>query len=687
LTETTVVAEEPLAGPSFSESRGLDERLARFILLVAPGALIVYMGFNAGGYFPGTPAIGALIMAALLLLRLFLAEEPLEGFTRTSVAAIAMLVIYTVVALLSATWSHSTSRALLAYDRDLVYLLTFTLYATLRPSPADIRWMLRWIMLGIAVVCLAGLISRVLPNIWHTAPGIANQRLSYPITYWNALGILTTLGIILGVYMSSSAEEPWPIRIAGAALVPLLCATLYFTFSRGSMAAAAVGVIVYALVARPRLLPGALVAVVPVAAVVVYVAYHANLLATPDPTTPAAIKQAHHVALALGLGILVSAALRFACAHWLDPGLQRRGIADRIERRRRITLLSATGALALVLILVFSVPSSVAHDWNQFLHSSSSPTAGGDLRTRLTSFSSNGRIALWRTAIQAFDAKPLNGEGAGTYQLLWDRSEPVYEQNVNAHGLYFETMAEMGLLGLVPLVLFIGAVLVGLFRRARGPERVVYAAIGSATLAYFLHAGVDWDWQMPVIGIGIFAASGFALRPTLGGSRWWNPRPNTRMLLAVGCLATAVLPLMIIASQSRLHSAEVDLRASKCEAATRAALSEIGWLPSRPEAYEIFGYCDLERGFAKLGVQAMQEAINHDPGNWEPRYSLALADAADGVNPRAAAAQALLMNPKDPLAQDAVQAFAHSGPGRWPSTATRLRTQALDSGQLSISPT
>jgi O-antigen ligase len=685
LTETTVVAEEPLAGPSFSESRGLDERLARFILLVAPGALIVYMGFNAGGYFPGTPAIGALIMAALLLLRLFLAEVPLEGFTRTSVVAIAMLVIYTVVALVSATWSHSTSRALLAYDRDLVYLLTFTLYATLRPSPADIRWLLRWIMLGIAVVCLAGLISRVLPNVWHTAPDISNQRLSYPITYWNALGILTTLGIILGFYLTSSAEEPWAIRVVAAALVPLLCTTLYFTFSRGSMAAAVIGVIVYVLVARPRLLPSALLATAPVAAIVVYVAYHANLLATTDPTTPAAIRQAHGVALALGLGILASVAIRFACVRWLDQQLQRRGIADRLGRQRRYTLISAAGAVALVLVLVFSVPSSLDHDWNQFLHGSSSPTA--DLRARLTSFSSNGRVALWRVAIHAFDSHPLNGKGAGTYQLLWDRGEPVAEQNVNAHSLYFETMAEMGLLGLVPLVLFIAAVLVGLFRRARGPERTVYAAIGAVAVAYFLHAGVDWDWQMPVIGIGIFAASGLALRPTLGGSRWWNPRPNTRMLLAVGCLATAVLPLMIIASQSRLHSAEVDLRASKCDAATRAALSEIGWLPSRPEAYEIIGYCDLERGFAKLGVQAMQEAIKHDPGNWEPRYSLALADAAAGVNPRAAAAQALLMSPKDPLAQDAVQAFAHSLPGRWPSTATRLRTQALDSGQLSISPT
>jgi O-antigen ligase/polysaccharide polymerase Wzy-like membrane protein len=674
----------PMEPMDYSASGPDLETVATKALMVAPAIFIVYTGFNAGGFFPGTPALGALILSALLLLRLMLAGTPLQGASAGGLLAAGALIVYSLVALLSATWSHATSRALLAYDRDLLYLLVFTLYLTVRPDISDIRWLIRFVVLGIAIVALSGLVSRVLPNVWHTAPDIANQRLSYPITYWNALGILTALGIILSFHLAASFEEPPLLRICAAALVPPLCATLYFTFSRGSMAATVIGLLVYALVARPRALASAVIATAPVAAAVVYVAYNANLLATPDPTTAAAVKQAHHVVIALAAGIVVTIIVRFVLTRSLDVSLAQKSLSNRISRRHRTPILSSAGVAAVVLIVALNVPGSISHDWSQFLHGAPAPTT--DLRARLTSFSSTGRTSLWKVAIHAFDANPLDGQGAGTYQLLWERSEPVYEQNVNAHSLYFETMAETGLLGLIPLLVFVGAVLYGLFRRARGPERAVYAALGSAGLAYFLHTGVDWDWQMPVTGIGVFAGAGLVLSP-VHTIRSWNPGQNARMTLGVACIAAAVGPLMIIASQNRLHTAEVELRASKCDAATRSALSEIGWMPSRPEAYEIIGYCDVERGFPKLGVQAMREAIKHDPDNWESYYSLSIAQAAAGIDPRAAAQKALRLNPHDPLAIEAQQTFATTPSSHWTADATRLRSAAFATGQLSISPT
>ena len=38
-------------------------------LMLLPGALIVFMGFNAGGYFPATPAVAALVLAQILLVQ------------------------------------------------------------------------------------------------------------------------------------------------------------------------------------------------------------------------------------------------------------------------------------------------------------------------------------------------------------------------------------------------------------------------------------------------------------------------------------------------------------------------------------------------------------------------------------------------------------------------------------------
>jgi hypothetical protein len=240
---------------------------------------------------------------------------------------------------------------------------------------------------------------------------------------------------------------------------------------------------------------------------------------------------------------------------------------------------------------------------------------------------------------------------------------------------------------LVSLVAFIGAVLVGLFRRARGTARPIYAAIGAVTVAYFLHAFVDWDWQMPVIGIGVFSMGGLALSSGRARFSGWSPGSNARFLLAVGCVASAASALMIIASQGRLHAAEIELRASSCTAATRSALSAIGWMPSRPEPYEIIGYCDLERGFTTLAVQAMRAAIQKDPSNWEPHYGLALAEASAGQNPKPAAADALSLNPRGPLAVQAVATFDSSTPAQWPTKSDKLLIAALGSYQLSISPT
>src|ERR1039458_9962964 len=86
--------------------------LAVTALMLLPGALIVFMGFNAGGYFPATPALAALVLAQILLVRIMQARRPFEGLAPATLVAIAALGCYALMTLLSASWSHSTSRAL-----------------------------------------------------------------------------------------------------------------------------------------------------------------------------------------------------------------------------------------------------------------------------------------------------------------------------------------------------------------------------------------------------------------------------------------------------------------------------------------------------------------------------------------------------------------------------------------------
>ncbi len=257
--------------------------LAVTALMLLPGALVVFTGFNAGGYFPATPAVAAIVVSQILLVRVLQSRNPFEGLAPATLAAIAALGFYALLTLVSAFWSHATGRALIEFDRAWLYLLILVLFGTVRASTEDLRWLVRGLLLGASIVCLAGLISRVLPDVWHTAPNVSNQRLSYPVTYWNTLGLLAALGIVLAFHLTCTLSERRLVRVLAAAVLPLLAATLFFTFSRGAIAAGAIGLVVYVLVARPRGLLSGVLATAPATAVLIVVAYHANLLDTVRP--------------------------------------------------------------------------------------------------------------------------------------------------------------------------------------------------------------------------------------------------------------------------------------------------------------------------------------------------------------------------------------------------------------------
>jgi O-antigen ligase len=655
-------------------------------LMLLPGALIVFLGFNAGGYFPGTPAVAALVLTQILLVRIVQARHPFEGLAPITLVAIGALACYAALTLASGIWSHSMSRALIEFDRAWLYLLVLVLFGTVQASTDNLRWLVRGLVLGVSIVCVSGLVTRLLPGVWHTAPGVSNERLSYPVTYWNTLGLLAALGIVLAFHLSCSLGERRVVRVLAAGVLPLLAATLFFTFSRGAMLAGAIGLVVYALVARPRGLPSAVLAVMPTTAVLILFAYRANLLDTLDPTTPRAVAQGHRVALVAGVCMLVGMAARLLLASVLDPRLRRWQSRPRSGASLKRGVLLTAVAVAVVAFFALGTPHVLAHDWDRFIGGASTTVRGGDLRQRLTDPSNDGRTPLWQVALRGFGASPFHGAGAGMYQTLWDRERSQFAYVVNAHSLYLQAMAELGVPGLLLLLVLVCATILGLGLRARGRRRTLYGALLAAALVWALHAGVDWDWEMPVVTIGFFAIAGLALSAGGRAGSGWVPSHNTRLVLALLCLATIALPVSIIGSQTRLGQAEHALYASDCAAATPAALSSIGWLDVRPEPYEIVGFCDIQRGQPHLAITAMREARSHDPGSWETYYVLAIAQAAAGIDPHANIEQALSMNPREPLTREAAKQLGGSSPTGWVKHAGVVRAVALKSNDLSIVP-
>jgi hypothetical protein len=635
---------------------------------LVPGALVVLLGFQAGGFFPGSWSTVAAAVAVLLALRIALAGRPFAGLGPAAAVVAAALALLGVWIVLSAGWSHAPARALLEFVRLLAYGLVFVLLVSL-PGGARAGWTLRGVLVGIAVVCIAALVTRLAPDLW-AAPLEPNVRLRYPITYWNGLGLLAGVGGILALHATASAREPWWSRLLGAALLPAFACTVYLTFSRGAIAVTAVGVLVYLLAGRPRALASALVSAGVATAVVLVHAYGAEELASSS-ATPAQTLAAGHDMATLLIWSCAAALVARALLLWLDPRLDRARLVPRA--RRTLGALAVLGAVAgVVVLLAAGATGWTERQADRFLNA---PTPGSsDARERLVVVSNSGRTFHWRVSLDGWRRHPWHGTGAGTYEHEWSRERPGPGIVRDAHSLFIETLGELGIVGLGLLVIALGALLAGLARRSRGPDRGVPAAALAVTVAWVAHAGVDWDWELTAVSIWVFGLGAAVLAlpcAERGGAR--GPlRLPLRVALAAAVLVLALPAVRVAQSQSRLEAAATAFAARDCPATIERALSALDAVPERPEGLELIAYCNVRLGRGDLALRAITAAVRRDPGDWQLHYGEALIRGALGRDPRPAARRAHQLNPLDPSAESAVRAFRTRSRAAWIRQARAL---------------
>jgi hypothetical protein len=249
---------------------------------------------------------------------------------------------------------------------------------------------------------------------------------------------------------------------------------------------------------------------------------------------------------------------------------------------------------------------------------------------------------------------------------------PVADTAVDGHSLYLEVMGELGIVGLALLVIGLVVLLGGFAARARGPGRGPAAALLACGIAWALHAGIDWDWEMPAVTWWLFALGGMALAAA-PERRWLGaPGRTTRIAAGLGCAVLAITPVLVIRSQSKLDEAVDALRSGRCGQAIDAALDSAGAIGARREPFEVIGFCDVRLGRADLAERALQNAVERDPESWEPEYGLALVRGSFGRDPRPAIQRALALNPRSPMVVYAADRLIGSSPSRWRREARRL---------------
>ena len=116
-----------------------------------------------------------------------------------------------------------------------------------------------------------------------------------------------------------------------------------------------------------------------------------------------------------------------------------------------------------------------------------------------TPASMGDRADYWHVARSVVSAHPLAGTGAGTFVAEYARTPPAHD----AHSFYLQAFAELGVVGLLLAVALVAVPLgLAVWRGLAAP------AAGLAVFA--LHAGIDWDWQLPAVTIAALALAAAA---------------------------------------------------------------------------------------------------------------------------------------------------------------------------------
>jgi hypothetical protein len=652
------------------------------LVALAPAALI-YLSFKAGGYFPSAPGFVAVVLAQALVLRTTLATKPFEGFGRALAIPLGGLILYAAFQLASVSWSHAVAHTLDSFSRTLLYVLALALFGSVRYTRARLAWLVRAVVVGLAAVCVVGLVSRVLPHTWPTAHGFFASRLNYPLTYWNAEGMVAAIVLVLGLHLTADRAEHPAVRIAAAAVLPAVGATLLLTFSRGAMGAGAVGLIAYCLLARFSTLPTALLAVAAPVAIAMRSAWQATALATPHPTSTLAISQGHHVAVVVA-ACMAGAGLLRAALLLLDGRIAQSSLVRTPPRRPLlIGIAAAAGVVVVAVALAAGAGGFAKREYSKFVNGTHEAHIA-QTRDRLTDPANNGRLPVWKAALKIYRTQKLRGTGAGTFQQYYPRYRTEKAYVVDTHSLYLQSLAELGIVGFALILVVVLGALGGLALRIRGPDRPIFAALFAAWLAWAIHQGFDWDWQMPAVTLGMFMLAGLALARPRNGRVGLSGLPAGRTLVALGWLVLAVTPLLVGTSYARLQRAGEELKRGECVRAREEALSSLSLSAKRPQAYAIVGVCDLVGGYPQAAIPAMGEAVALEPESWEEWYWLAVARAGAGVDPHSAIRRAIVLNPSERGLRHASRLLRSGDPRVWEAVAPRLRIEALTSGKFSL---
>jgi len=637
---TEPVSLDPRGGPVSSGSQAWRARLEQSAALLAPVALVVGLALAGGGYDTGDRHVAGLAVWLVVVVLIVLGGASRAALGRPLYLAVGLIVGLSLLSALSASWSGSAELSFVETDRVLVYLGFFLAAFLIAQTDQRRQRFAEGLTIAVAAVALLGLASRLAPHVLEVGNSLGSgPRLRYPLGYWNANGAMFGIAAALLLWTSRHALSSL-LRWLSVAALPAVLLALYFTYSRGGLLALAIAAAVTLALSRDRLWLLATLAIGTIGALPAVLATQERGSLADNLADHAAVTEGAQVLGILAGGVILALAL-FAVLRWVERR-DGRLTGRAVELSRNPALLR--GVAAAVAVIAIGVAIAIGgRAWSQF--SSPDVQFPNNPASHFSQFSGAGRHDFFRVAIDEFGEKPLLGSGAGTYQFAWDRHRSIAMPVHDAHSLYLEAFAELGVLGGLLVLALVGTLLwtgFSTWRAAGHPQRERYAALLAAMIAFAVTAGLDWFWEIAGLGAVFFLAAGVLVAARC---RQLDPgsgleRGERRFGLAVAGLAVAWLaaialigPLLVQreVGDSQRAAARGELASAVDHANTARSIE-----PFAASPYVQLGLLAESQGDYATAAERLTQAIDREDRNWQLYYLRSRVE--QGLGDQAAAA-------------------------------------------------
>jgi len=623
--------------------------------LIAPIALIVGIALAGGGFDLSDRHVAGLAawLVAIGLLVFGMASGATLG--RPLYAVAGMIGGLSFLCAMSSLWSGSIELSVIEADRVLVYLGLFLATFLIAQTDERRQRFAEGLAIAVTLVALLGLGTRLLPHLIELGAGLGSgPRLAYPLGYWNADGAMFGIAVALLLWMSR--RSTWAaLRWASVAAMPAVLLALYFTYSRGGLLSLAVATGCLIVLSRDRLWLLATLAIGALGTLPAVLAVQARRSPADNLATQTSVEQGLAVLLILLAGIALALLLFAGLRRLEEKGGRHTGRALELSRN---PVLLRRAAMVLAVLAIGATVAVGGKAWDQF--SSSDIQFPDRPEQHFSDVSGAGRHDFWRVALVALGEEPVLGHGAGTYEFSWEEHRSIELPVHDAHSLYLEAFAELGIVGGALVLALVGTVLWCGFRAWRDafhPQRDLHAALLAAALAIAVGAGFDWFWEIAGLGAIFFLAAGVIVsvrcsQLALDPRRQPAPPEGRRYGFAVaglvvGWIAAVALvgPLLV---DREIHASQD--AAAKGDAGTaidhaNRARSIEPWAAS---PYVQLGLLAELQGEYPTAIVRFTDAIEREDHNWQWFYlrSKVEHEAGDDAAAQADLERARQLNPK-----------------------------------------